>query len=140
MPWKVEPVSDIRLAFVHQVISLHCPVAQACRKFHISRKTGYKWLRRYRLCPEQKLADQSRFLLALHARTDMTMATAWQLLGNVFDEYGLPDELLCDNAFGSTCPHIPSLSWFEAQPIRLGIRPTHGRPYHPQTQGKIERL
>ena len=32
------------------------------------------------------------------------------------------------------------LSWFDARLVRLGIRPTHGRPYHPQTQGKVERL
>lgn len=32
------------------------------------------------------------------------------------------------------------LSWFDANLICLGIRPVHGRPYHPQTQGKVERL
>jgi hypothetical protein len=31
MPWEVRPVSEIRLAFVHQVLSLHTPVATACR-------------------------------------------------------------------------------------------------------------
>ena len=32
------------------------------------------------------------------------------------------------------------VSWFEARLMRLGVRATHGRPYHPQTQGKVERL
>jgi transposase InsO family protein len=86
------------------------------------------------------LDDHSRFLLELKGCTDQRMVTAWDLLWNAFDVYGLPDAILCDNAFGSTVPHIPSLSWFESQLIRLGIRPIHGRPYHPQTQGKIERL
>src|SRR6185369_11706141 len=27
-----------------------------------------------------------------------------------------------------------------ARLVRLGVRPLHGRPYHPQTQGKVERL
>jgi transposase InsO family protein len=95
---------------------------------------------RRRITPFTVLDDHSRFLLELKACTDQRMATAWDVLWNVFDVYGLPDAILCDNAFGSTVPHIPSLSWFESQLIRLGIRPIHGRPYHPQTQGKIERL
>ena len=32
------------------------------------------------------------------------------------------------------------VSWFDSRLIRLGVRPAHGRPYHPQTQGKVERL
>src|SRR5262249_5374115 len=47
---------------------------------------------------------------------------------------------LCDNAFGTQFAGLPTLSWFDARLLRLGIRPTHGRPYHPQTQGKVERL
>jgi hypothetical protein len=35
MPWEVLLVSEIRLAFVHQVDSLHWTVADACRKFGI---------------------------------------------------------------------------------------------------------
>ena len=42
MPWEVHPVSEIRLAFVHQVLSLKIPIAAACRTFGISRKTGHK--------------------------------------------------------------------------------------------------
>jgi len=60
MPWKVAPVSEIRLAFVHHVRSLHHSVAEACRLFGISRKTGYKWLARQQLAPEAPLADGSK--------------------------------------------------------------------------------
>ena len=60
MPWEVVPVSEIRLAFVHQVLSLKSSVSGACRKFGISRKTGYKWLRRYKKEPQQPLQDHSR--------------------------------------------------------------------------------
>jgi len=60
MPWEVFPVSEIRLAFVHQVKSLHFSVTEACLKFGISRKTGYKWLNRYGYAPGEPLEDQSR--------------------------------------------------------------------------------
>ncbi len=53
-------MSEIRPAFVHPVLSLHTPVATACRTFGISRKTGHQWLRRYRARPEQPLVDGSR--------------------------------------------------------------------------------
>ena len=84
--------------------------------------------------------DHSRFLLALHPCLDLTMKTAFAALWSIFGEFGLPERILCDNAFGSLHQVPKTLSWFEAQLIRLGIRPIHGRPYHPQTQGKAERL
>ena len=37
-------------------------------------------------------------------------------------------------------PRPAGISWFDSRLARLGIRAAHGRPYHPQTQGKVERL
>jgi transposase InsO family protein len=247
MPWEVQPVSEIRVAFVHEVRTLHTPVSQACQKFNISRKTGYKWLARYQQQPalpltdrsrrpirsprrteaaleqaildvrerfhwgpqkiraflrdqgrqlpsdrtvanilkrhgciaeespaqpaplqsferaqphelwqcdhkgpyeiaKQKvytlsvLDDHSRFLVALKPCLDLTMRGAFDILWNAFGEFGLPESILCDNAFSSTHTAPKTVSWFDSQLIRLGIHPTHGRPYHPQTQGKVERF
>jgi transposase InsO family protein len=92
---------------------------------------------RRKVYPLTVLDDHSRFLLALGCGEDVTMARAWNVLWNVFGEYGLPEAILCDNAFGSSGLGV---SWFEARLMRLGVRATHGRAYHPQTQGKVERL
>ena len=52
-----------------------------------------------------------------------------------------PLAVLCDNAFGTMGTARPAgVSWFDSNLIRAGVRPAHGRPYHPQTQGKVERL
>lgn len=101
---------------------------------------GYIWIARQKIFPLSILDDHSRYLLAVEPCTDQTMLTAWNILWNLFDEVGLPDIILCDNAFGTHNPGVPTVSWFEAQLLRLGIRPIHGRPYHPQTQGKVERF
>jgi transposase InsO family protein len=85
------------------------------------------------------LDDHSRFLVALEVVPDLSMPTAWDVLWGLFERVGLPQSLLCDNAFASRSPQR-TLSWFDSRLIRLGITPRHGRAYHPQTQGKIERL
>jgi transposase InsO family protein len=101
---------------------------------------GFVEIGRRKVYPLTVLDDHSRFLLALRCCTDQTYASAWNVLWDAMGEYGLPEQLLCDNAFGTHGRVAPGLSWFEARLIRLGIRPIHGRAYHPQTQGKIERL
>lgn len=98
---------------------------------------GYVEVARQKVYPLTVLDDHSRFLLALRCGEDVTMARAWNVLWDVFGEYGLPEQVLCDNAFGSAGLGV---SWFEARLMRLGIHAIHGRPYHPQTQGKVERL
>jgi transposase InsO family protein len=97
---------------------------------------------RRRVTPLSVLDDHSRYLLRFQPVTDVTMATAWAVLWELFGEVGLPASLLCDNAFGGACRAAAGtgLSWFDARLVRLGIAPVHGRPYHPQTQGKVERL
>lgn len=244
MPWKVQPVSEIRLAFVHHVRTLNHSVTDAAREFGIARKTGYKWLARFddgdgsslenrsrrpkrspattideiesqilrvrdehgwgarkihgvlkqqgiavpsartitnilkrcgrikpgdpdpqpplqrferdaphelwqcdfkgpleigrrKIHPFTVLDDHSRYLVALTPCVDLTHNTAFDVLWDAFGEFGLPESILCDNAFAADGPGICG---FESRLLRLGINPIHGRPYHPQTQGKVERL
>lgn len=91
---------------------------------------------RQRYTPLVILDDHSRYCLRLAPVADKTMATAWSILWDLLGEVGLPDSILTDNAFSGEI----GLSWFDARLVRLNINPIHGRPYHPQTQGKIERF
>lgn len=91
--------------------------------------------------PLTVLDDCSRFNLVLSAQADETAATVQTALTAVFAQYGLPEVLLCDNGapWGHAepvCPYTTLTVWL----LRLGIRVVHGRPYHPQTQGKDERF
>ena len=94
---------------------------------------------RQKYSPLVILDDHSRYCLKLVALADKTMTTAWNVLWEVLGEVGMPQAILCDNAFGGTHQTV-GLSWFDMQLVRLNINPVHGRPYHPQTQGKVERL
>jgi transposase InsO family protein len=246
MPWKgVVTVSEQRIAFVHRVLDQGVCIAQACREFGIARKTGHKWLNRYRQRPQEPLADRSRrprhspqgtsadvvekilavrdahhwgaakihaylatrgvrlpsertvhailvrndrlkppeadpptqrfertrpnelwqldfkgpvevqrqkaypltilddhsrYLLRLVPCRDLRLTTAWDVLWELLEDVGMPEAVLCDNQFRPHASGLIGLGWFDARLIRLGIRPIHGRPYHPQTQGKVERL
>jgi transposase InsO family protein len=246
MPWEVVAMSEIRRDFVDAVLVAGDPMARACRRFGISRKTGYKWIFRFQQNPQQPLQDQSRrprrsprqtpakvqqrlveahqtwgwgarkvrqivknqglqvpsvntvqtilaragctrsapaapattqrferaepndlwqmdfkgpleiarirmhpltlqddhsrFLLAISLCENHTHALVWNKLWDCFGEYGLPRQILCDNEFSTGRQAPRTLTWLEANMLRLGIQPVHGRPYHPQTQGKVENV
>ena len=60
MPWIETRAMDERLSFVAEVLAEVAPVAWLCERYGISRKTGYKWLGRYRAEGPAGLADRSR--------------------------------------------------------------------------------
>jgi transposase InsO family protein len=94
-----------------------------------------------RLHPLTVVDDHSRYLLGLRACPDEQDGTVRGVLTELFGRYGLPACILTDNGppWGSPYPEHPWTAlgiWL----VRLGIRVSHGRPLHPQTQGKVERL
>ena len=90
--------------------------------------------------PLTVLDDHSRFALGLLACPDQKTQTVQHRLSNIFRRYGLPERMTMDNGspWGSNAdPRFTPLTvWL----IRIGIRVSHSRPYHPQTQGKDERF
>jgi transposase InsO family protein len=86
--------------------------------------------------PLTVLDDHSRFCLCFEPLINVTLAAAWPVLWGLFGEYGMPEAMLSDRAFAAD----RGVSDLDQRLIRLGIKPIHGRGYHPQTQGKVERL
>ncbi len=250
MPWKEVTTMSLRLEFVRLALHEDANMSELCQRFGISRKTGYKWLKRYEQQGKQALMDQSRrpqispnrtpahieelvlqirdkhpvwggrkinslllrmghtdiphpstitgilhrngrmdadesvkhkafqrferehpnelwqmdfkghfpltgvgrchpltvlddcsrFLLCLKACANETRETVVEHLTSTFRHYGMPDRMLMDNGSpwgdDGDNPYTRLTVWL----IRLGINVSHGRPYHPQTQGKDERL
>ena len=90
--------------------------------------------------PLSVLDDCSRFCLALLPVSRPSSEVVWSALWEVFGEYGVPECILSDNGdcFNSTLSRGPTP--FQARLWRLGVKTLHGRPAHPQTQGKVERF
>jgi transposase InsO family protein len=93
-----------------------------------------------RVHPLTLLDDHSRFALGLvacpHERQDLVR----EHLTAVFRHYGLPVAILTDNGPPWGTSGAGGVTALEAWLLRLGIGLWHGRAYHPQTQGKVERL
>lgn len=108
-------------------------------KGHIATDAG-------RCHPLTVLDDHSRYALGLIACAGESRELVQQHLTGLFRRYGLPRAMLADNGppWGATghakaAPGIPATA-LEVWLMRLGIRLLHGRPRHPQTQGKEERF
>jgi transposase InsO family protein len=91
--------------------------------------------------PLTVLDDHSRFAVGLIACGDEQDRTVRGHLTTLFRRYGLPECILCDNGppwgtVGSGQRYSALGVWL----LRLGVGVHHGRPYHPQTQGKDERF
>lgn len=90
-----------------------------------------------RCYPLTILDDHSRFSIRIEPKSAASGVKDSFILA--FQEYGLPNCVLSDNGAQFAGPHR-GLSQFERFLMDLDILPIHGRPVHPQTQGKIERF
>jgi transposase InsO family protein len=85
--------------------------------------------------------DHSRYAVGLRACGDEREATVQAALAAIFRRYGLPERMLMDNGspWGSSDAEHRH-TWLSLWLLELGVAVSHGRPYHPQTQGKDERF
>lgn len=101
-------------------------------KFHLVTK---EWC-----FPLTILDDHSRFSLCIKASPNEQYLSVQSRLIEVFEQYGLPKQFNVDNGspWGNSklLPHTKLTVWL----MRLGVRVTHSRPRHPQTNGKLERF
>ena len=94
-----------------------------------------------RCSPLTMIDDHSRFNLALQACGQTTAQVVQSRMQDAFRRYGLPAQINFDNGAPWGSPSAPGqLSELGVWLIRLGIRVSHSRPYHPQTNGKDERF
>lgn len=92
--------------------------------------------------PLTLIDDHSRFNLALEALHRTAAQQVQPVLERVMRRYGLPLRINTDNGppWGAPSADDHGLSALAVWLIRLGVRVSHSRPYHPQTNGKIERF
>ena len=90
--------------------------------------------------PLTVLDDHSRFSLCLEACSGEDGKQVKAALTRTFLTYGMPERITCDNGTPWGTAGHGTLSRLEVWLIRLGIRVSHSRPHHPQTQGKDERF
>jgi transposase InsO family protein len=84
--------------------------------------------------------DHSRLVVASVAFDTVKAADVVAVFHDAAQRCGYPAALLSDNAAVFSGGSRQGKVLLESELERLGIRPSHARPYHPQTCGKVERL
>jgi transposase InsO family protein len=87
------------------------------------------------------LDDHSRFNVVLQGLAGERREPVQATLQQAFERYGLPERINADNGPPWGCPAEPgTLTGLAVWLIRLGVKLSHSRPLHPQTNGKDERF
>lgn len=80
MPWETGTVEESRARFVLEAERSHLSFAELCRRHGVARKTGYKWMERYRTDGLEGMGDRShRPRSCPHATPDWVIERIVQL-------------------------------------------------------------
>lgn len=108
--------------------------------WQIDFKGKFQLLTKQYCYPLTFLDDHSRFSLNIKACGNEQFLPVKKHLTHTFEKYGLPEQINFDNGnpWGNSklLPYTALTVWL----MKLGIRVTHSRPRHPQTNGKLERF
>ena len=103
-------------------------------KGHFQMKNGE------RCHPLTAIDDHSRYALCVDAKDNERNDGVIVSFTKMFELYGLPQTILCDNGNPWGSSRIIGYTRFEIWLMQLDVLTIHGRPGHPQTQGKEERF
>ena len=141
MPWRVTSAMDERLRFVQDVHRPGWTIAELCRRYAVSRKTGYKWLAAYARGGEAALADGSH---RPHGCPHETPAAVVQLILQLQQRYTwgarkvrrlLQDRVPLEQVPTKTTIHRILERHGRVKPRRMTRRRFHaGRPLTPMDQ------
>ena len=88
MPWQEQSVMSLPEEFVTLACGGGISFAELCRRFGISRQTGYKWVHRFQTDGRAGLADQSRRPHRSPSRTDPALEAEIQAVRRQFPTWG----------------------------------------------------
>ena len=93
MTWKGVTIMDQRVRFISEYLEGHFSVAEICRQFSISRKTGYKWIGRYEDYGSKGLEDRSTKPYSCPHKTKYTIVKTIKMARKKHPSWG-PKKLL----------------------------------------------
>src|SRR5215468_6995540 len=137
MPWKECSVMDERLQFVARRLASE-PMAELCREFGISRKTGYKIFDRYQDCGVQALTDRSRRPYRQANRLPAPLEALIVRLKREYPGWGAP-KIREKLRRQSSAPHLPAISTVHAVLDRHGLVKRRRRRRHATTGTALSR-
>jgi transposase InsO family protein len=84
--------------------------------------------------------DHSRLCVCSRAFVTTRSPDVVRSLHRAAAQFGYPETFLTDNGAIFTASKVGGFGAMETELLSLGIASKHGKPYHPQTQGKVERF
>ena len=128
MSWSVRGLKDARVEFVMVAREADSNISAMCRQSGISRKTGYKWLRRYNTSGLEGLVDLSRRPRSSPLQLSGDAVVALVKMHEGHDDWG-PKKLRVRLIRSNSCPDgkVPSLATVARLARRMGWTEAKGR-------------